>query len=234
MFSPQIVDSDAFLDMGQGSQLLYFHLAMRADDDGFVGNPKKILRMVGGNDDDLKVLLVKRFILAFENGVVVIKHWRIHNLIRQDRYHETKYLDEKASLRVKENGSYTERQPNGNQLAPEVRLGKVRLGKESNTPAQSAEGERGEGTTSKKRPTYPDDFDAFWVLYPKRAGKAAAFAQWKKLSAEDRAATLKDIPERLAEDDKWQRGFVKDPERYLKHRQWEDEIIKRKVDLYVV
>src|SRR4051812_42051179 len=108
MFSPQIVDSDAFLDMPQTSQLLYFHLAMRADDDGFVGNPKKILRMIGGNDDDLKVLFTKRFILGFESGVIVIKHWLIHNLIRADRYHETQYLEEKSILTVKENGAYTE------------------------------------------------------------------------------------------------------------------------------
>jgi hypothetical protein len=96
MFSPQIVDSDAFMDMPQSSQLLYFHLAMRADDDGFVGNPKKILRMIGGNEDALKVLIAKRFILTFQSGVVVIKHWRIHNLIRADRYHETQYLEEKS------------------------------------------------------------------------------------------------------------------------------------------
>jgi hypothetical protein len=147
MFSPKIVDSDAFLDMPQSSQLLYFHLAMRADDDGFIGNPKKILRMMNGGDDDLKVLIAKRFILSFESGVVVIKHWLIHNLIRNDRYHETQYLDEKAMLDTKENGAYTElatnRQPNDNRLAPEVRLGKVRLGKENTvasapTPAQEA------------------------------------------------------------------------------------------------
>ena len=138
MFSPQIVDSDAFLDMPQSSQLLYFHFGMRADDDGFVGNPKKIMRMIGGADDDLKILVAKRFLLLFETGVVVIKHWRIHNQIRADRYHETQYLDEKGKLILKENGSYTElRQPNGNQLETEVRLGKVSIGKkeeETTTP----------------------------------------------------------------------------------------------------
>lgn len=134
MFSPQIVDSDAFLDMSVSAQALYFHLGMRADDDGFVGNPKKILRMLGSNDDDFKILLAKRFLLSFESGVVVIKHWRIHNLIRSDRYNETKYLEEKKSLMIKDNGSYTELAtsviPHGNQLEPQVRLGKVRLGKD--------------------------------------------------------------------------------------------------------
>lgn len=127
MFSLQIVDTDAFLDMPASSQLLYFHLSMRADDDGFVGNHKKVLRMIGGNEDDLKVLLTKRFILSFESGVVVIKHWKIHNYIQSDRYHETKYLEEKNSLITKENGSYTECIQDGYKVDTEARLGKVRL-----------------------------------------------------------------------------------------------------------
>lgn len=144
MFSLQIVDSDAFLDMPQSTQLLYFHLAMRGDDDGFVDNPKKIMRMSGSNDDDLKVLMTKRFILSFQSGVIVIKHWRIHNYIQNDRYHETKYVDEKNGLLIKENGSYTECIQPVSRMDTEVRLGKVRLeqGKVSEdaslTPAQEA------------------------------------------------------------------------------------------------
>jgi len=131
MFSQQIVDSDAFLDMPQTSQLLYFHLSMRADDDGFVGNPKKIIRMIGGGEDDLKILIGKRFLLTFETGVVVIKHWRIHNLIRADRYHETAYLKEKKGLVIKDNGAYTESGvQNGNQVATEASQGKLRVGKD--------------------------------------------------------------------------------------------------------
>ena len=108
MFSSKIVDSDAFLDMPASAQNLYFHLSMRADDDGFVGNPKKISKICGANDDDLKVLVAKRFVLSFENGVVVIKHWLIHNLIRADLYHETQYKKEKSILGLNENGAYTE------------------------------------------------------------------------------------------------------------------------------
>lgn len=130
MFSPQIVDSDAFLEMPPSTQSLYFHLGMRADDDGFVGNPRKILRMIGGNEDDLKVLLAKRFILTFESGVIVIKHWRINNLIRKDWYKETVYLEEKKHIKVKENGSYTEL-VNENATIRQHRLGKVSLGKVS-------------------------------------------------------------------------------------------------------
>lgn len=131
MFSLQIVDTDAFLDMPQSSQLLYFHLAMRADDDGFVSNPKKIARTTGANDDDFKVLLTKRFLLSFDSGVVVIKHWRIHNYIQKDRYSETKYTEELSHLSLKENGSYTECTQNVSSLDTQVRLGKVRIGKTS-------------------------------------------------------------------------------------------------------
>ncbi len=108
MFSMQIIDSDAFMDMSQTAQLLYFHLAMRADDDGFIGNPRKIMRSVGSNDDDLRVLLGKRFLLTFDSGIVVIKHWRIHNLIRADRHTDTTYQLEKKQLGLNEYGAYTE------------------------------------------------------------------------------------------------------------------------------
>ena len=133
MFSLQIVDSDAFLDMPQSTQLLYFHLSMRADDEGFVGNPKKIMRMIGTSEDDMKVLLAKRFILSFQSGVVVIKHWLIHNTIRMDRFNPTAYEKEKKLIITKENKAYTElatnRQPNDNQLATQVKLSKVKLSK---------------------------------------------------------------------------------------------------------
>lgn len=108
MFSLDIVDSDAFVSMPSSSQSLYFHLSMRADDDGFVKNPKRIQRDVGSSDDDMKVLIAKRFILPFDSGVVVIKHWRINNNIRSDRYKPTTFLEEKSTLAIKENGAYTE------------------------------------------------------------------------------------------------------------------------------
>ena len=107
MFNIKIVDSDAFLDMPLSTQCLYFHLNMRADDDGFVGNPKRIQRLIGASDDDLKLLIVKKFILTFENGVIVIKHWRIHNTLQQDRYQQTVYTDELKQLAIKDNKSYS-------------------------------------------------------------------------------------------------------------------------------
>lgn len=108
MFAKTIVTSDAFLDMPLSARCLYFTLGMFADDDGFVNNPKSIMRQVGASTDDLNLLLAKRFILAFDSGVIVIKHWRIHNYIRNDRYKETKYLDEKSTLMLDEKGAYKE------------------------------------------------------------------------------------------------------------------------------
>ena len=139
MFSLQIVDTDAFLEMPQSSQLLYFHLSMRADDEGFVSSPKKIMKVLGSGEDDIKVLLAKRFIISFESGVVVIKHWKIHNYIQNDRFKATAYINEKKALITKENGAYTECIQNVSTLDTQVRIGKVRLCKVSlvDTPADA-------------------------------------------------------------------------------------------------
>lgn len=184
MFSKAIIESDAFLDMPLSAQGLYFHLGMQADDYGFV-SPKRVMRMIGANDDDLKVLVAKRYVLTFDSGVVVIKHWHLNNTVRKDRSTETTYLLEMDELIKNEFGAYTEKsrasdkiqimantiqndkqilpennfnnggvsvltttpltniqqstdtkstlQPNGNQMATEIRLDKIRLDKTSNT-----------------------------------------------------------------------------------------------------
>ena len=135
MFAKTIIDSDAFIDMPLSTQALYFHLSMRADDDGFINNPKKIQRMISASDDDLKMLIVKKYILPFDSGVVVIKHWKIHNYIRSDRYKPTVYTDEKALITSKENGVYTKTNtvgiPNGYQTDTQVSIDKVSISKDS-------------------------------------------------------------------------------------------------------
>lgn len=135
MFAKTIIDSDAFLDMPLSTQALYFHLSMRADDDGFINNPKKIQRLVGASEDDLKLLIAKNFIIPFESGIVVIKHWKIHNYIQKDRYKETVYKEEKALLSVKENSSYTlsatECIQDGYGLETQDRIGKDSIDKVS-------------------------------------------------------------------------------------------------------
>lgn len=132
MFAKTIIDSDAFLDMPMSTQALYFHLSMRADDDGFLNNPKKVQRMVGATDDDLKLLIAKNFIITFESGVIVIKHWKIHNYIQKDRYKPTVYQEEKDLLSLKDNGSYTLCVQDGYNMETQVRLGKVSIGKVNN------------------------------------------------------------------------------------------------------
>ena len=107
MFAKSIVLSDAFLDMPLGARCLYMTMGMMADDDGFVNNAKTIIRITGASEDDLRVLISKKFILPFEDGVIVIKHWRINNYLRNDRYQETKYIEDKANLLIDKNGAYT-------------------------------------------------------------------------------------------------------------------------------
>jgi hypothetical protein len=146
MFAKSIVDSDMFLEMPQTSQNLYFHLSMRADDDGFINNPKAVMRTIGSKEDDMRLLIAKNYIIPFESGVVVIKHWRIHNYIRKDTYNETRCKTEKSALEIDENNAYvvlpstkriravdepsTKRIRAVDEPLTQVRLGKDRLGKD--------------------------------------------------------------------------------------------------------
>ena len=106
MFSLQVVDTDFFLDMPTSAQALYFHLGMHGDDDGFVSAPRKIARASGCNDDDMRLLAAKGYIIPFDSGVVVITDWRINNTLQNDRYKETVYLGEKSMLHSEKNGRY--------------------------------------------------------------------------------------------------------------------------------
>lgn len=131
MFAKTIIDSDAFLDMPMSARLLYYDLSMRADDDGFVNSPKKIMRMVGATEDDLRILVVRKFIIPFDNGIVVIKHWYIHNYIRKDTYNETPYKEQKELLEFDENKSYRLRDLSESQLPVDEPLTQVSIGKDS-------------------------------------------------------------------------------------------------------
>ena len=189
MFAKTIIDSDAFLDMPLSTQSLYFHLSMRADDDGFINNPKKIQRMVGCGDDDLKLLMAKRFILVFDSGVIVIKHWKIHNYIRNDRYKPTLYQEEKAELAEKNSKAYTFKTeviesenhlgiPDDNrmgyQMDTQVRLGKDRLVKDKKKNSVELSS------------TMPELFEKVWKTYPKKTNKKKAREQFlKKFKTEE-------------------------------------------------
>ena len=141
MFAKTIIDSDAFLEMPISARLLYYDLSMRADDDGFNNSPIKVMRSIGATRDDLNILIARKFIIPFDNGVVVIKHWRIHNYIRKDTYNETPYKEQKAMLEFDENNAY--RKIDGDEMplldAPSTSRGRAvdepwtqdRLGKDS-------------------------------------------------------------------------------------------------------
>jgi hypothetical protein len=196
MFAKQIIDSDAFLDMPLSSQCLYFHLAMRADDDGFLNGHKKIQRFLGAADDDFNILLAKNFIIPFENGVCVIKHWRVHNYIQKDRYKETAYIEDKAKLSIKNNNAYT--------MDTQVRLGKVRLGK---------------GTVM-----CAEVFAEFWCAYPKKVGKAQAEKTWQKEMPN--IDLVLNALQWQKESKQWLKNagqFIPNPATYLNQHRWLDE-----------
>jgi len=229
MFTQKIIDSDAFLDMPLSAQSLYFHLNMRADDDGFLNNPRKIQRMVGASDDDLKLLLAKRFILGFESGVIVIKHWRMHNLLRKDRYSPTQYQEELQSLELKDNGAYTEKndalattwQPDGNQMATQYRLGKDSLVKDNNTLAQKSP------QKDRKSDLIEERFEVFWKAYPKKKGKGEALKAFKKIApSEELLQTMLKAIESVKQTEQWKRDngqFIPYPATWLNQGRWDDE-----------
>lgn len=138
MFSKEVTTSDLFVDMPSSSQLLYFHLGMEADDEGFIGNAKMLSRAYGSNNDDLKLLEAKGFIIAFPSGVTVVKDWNLNNKIRKDRQKPTIYTEEKTLLILDSKGSYllgnqvsTIPQPNDNQMSAQDSIGKDRLVEDS-------------------------------------------------------------------------------------------------------
>ena len=123
MFSQKVTETDKFLDMGLTAQSLYFHLGMNADDDGFVGNPKSIKRMIGASEDDLKALVEKDYLIVFEDGVVVIKDWLVSNYVKKDRYTPTIYTEDMKLIGLDKNKRYqfvSDLEPERNQVGTEM------------------------------------------------------------------------------------------------------------------
>ena len=177
MFCLDIVNSDAFLDMPLSAQALYFHLGMRADDDGFIGNPKSIQRLAGASQDDLMLLITKRFLIAFDNGVVVIKHWRMNNYIQKDRKKDTTYTELLNSLEVKENGSYTEKKKMDtfciqavSEMDSQNSIDKISIDKDSIEIDNSCS----------SVDEASEFFEKIWKEYPNKKGKTQVKASHKK------------------------------------------------------
>lgn len=204
MFAKTIVLSDAFLDMPLSARCLYFTLSMLADDDGFVNAPKSIMRQCGASNDDMKILLSKKFVLLFESGVLVIKHWRINNYLQKDRIQPTKYQEEFGRLEVGKNGAYSlnndnEYVENSNNVYIEDvytdknSIDEIRLDKDSiNTISCSPEAndctknpdevESQNSKNPKKKESeaqFVKDFEIIYGIYPKKRGRTKAFAAYK-------------------------------------------------------
>lgn len=192
MFSKTIIDSDAFLDMPFSAQALYVHLSMNADDDGFINSPKMIQRQIGASADDLATLIEKRFLLAFDSGVVVVKHWWINNTIRTDRRHDTVYGEELSQLIVKDNNAYTLKdgknanemttkcQPNDNQMSTKEQQKHAEpVGK---TEEQKAADARRLAERKAHEQAVEDNFEALWRIYPRKKGKGQVNKKAKQIA----------------------------------------------------
>lgn len=234
MISDQITDSDAFLEMPATTRELYFQLIMKADDDGFVKNPRTIVRNVRASYDDMNILLAKKFIITFDSGVIVIKHWRIHNLIRYDRYKPTVYQEEMALLDFKENKAYTLKeipfnlfspevseneswQPNGNQMATQDKLSKVKLSKVNKDIGQIPLDELVDSETA---------FLSFWSMYPKKVGKDKCLRWFKahKISKNFLNKITLSINEQ-AKSNQWKDiQYIPHPYTWLNRGGWDDEL----------
>lgn len=251
MFSRKITDSDNFIDMPLSAQALYFHLAMAADDDGIIDCPKKIQRMICATDEDMKKLISNQFIIEFESGLCVIRHWKIHNKVRADRYKPTFHQEEKSCLIISENDSYeianlqvnSNTQPNDNQVTtecqPMVCIGKDRLGKDRIvTPYIPLEGEEHTNDKTEKvkqstkakqvDPELAERFERFYSAYPKKEAKANAVKAFNKLKPDEGLLqTMLTAIEARKSTQEWKKDngqFIPLPASWLNNRRWEDEI----------
>ncbi|WP_420062909.1 DNA replication protein [Leuconostoc lactis] len=232
MFSKKVTDTDTFLDMPLSTQALYFHLNMHADDDGFIDNTKTIQRMIGSSDDDRKLLVAKQFLLPFENGVVVIKDWRVHNYIRKDTYNQTMYPNELEQLNINDSGQYerqdllpyTERPRDVDETLTQVRLGKDRLGKDSKDILSGSD----EPDSTRIQKSERDQmFETIWKLYPKKSGKANAKKDFDKAirSGIDPELIKSKLEEYLKQIKAKQtpQQFIKQGSTWFHQAGWEDE-----------
>lgn len=203
MFSLLVIDTDTFLDMPLSAQALYFHLCMRADDDGFIGNPKRIMRLINASEDDLKILLAKGFVIKFDEvGVLVVKHWRIHNTIQSDRYTRTIYSDELNRLCINDNKSYALMDGGNNLETKRKQIVSTDIGidkgleedQEEDSDLEQEElrrvdkGEINKCSESSLTPSQKGQitkqaktlFDHLWSLYPKKRGKSSVSDKQKR------------------------------------------------------
>lgn len=232
MFSNLVIGSDAFLEMPDSSQNLYFHLSMQADDDGFVDNWKSIMRMTGKKEDDLKILITKSFVIPFESGLLVIRHWKLNNYIQKDRYKETIHKEEKEQLTTDKNNVYN-LDTKCILSIDKNRLDKISIDKSNIYGENIAE----KTSKSKKDKTeimeqWETQFNEFYSLYPKKVKKQDVKKWFKKNKPSNElfSSMLHSLEQFRASKD-WQKDggqFIPYPTTWLNQKRWEDEGVNTK------
>jgi len=210
MFAKTIVLSDAFLDMPLGARCLYMTMGMLADDDGFVNAPKSIMRQCGATEDDLKVLLAKKFVLPFESGVIVIKHWRINNYLQKDRIQPTKYQEEFALLELEGNGAYTKQ-------SEACIHDSVYIDKNS----------KDKNSIDKNTDSSEQDFERFWSAYPKKKNKGQARSSFSRALKKTSVETMISAVEKQKQSKDWKKDngqFIPYPSTWLNAEAWENDM----------
>jgi len=238
MFTKKITDSDAFIELSSSTQALYFHLNQGADDDGFNNQVQNAMFKAHASVDDLKVLLMKNFIIRFESGVIVIKHWRMHNTLRKDRYTPTSFQEELSALDIKENGSYTLMDDGCQVVAkrlPQDSKGKVSKDKDSkgknsiNNEHVSDEPQFPEIPKKVLIEQYSNEFDKLWENYPNKKGKEEArkkYISYRKdgTTYEEVALGLKKYIE-YCKAEKIEIKYIKHGSTWFNQKCWNDEYV---------
>lgn len=231
MFTKKITDSDAFTELPPTTQSLYFHLCMGADDDGFSNQIRKAMFNAHADRNDFELLVTKKFVIPFDNGVIVIKHWRMHNLIKNDRYKETSYVEEKSTLVLKDNGVYTvgtQVEPNWNQVGTQVEP-QVSIGKVSKGEVSSVEDSLGKTIEQSEiaHDSLKERFEYLWELYPNKKGKKQAFAAFQR--AVKKGTTVDEIRNgikayvRYIEESNIDPKYVKQGSTFFGQEAWNDD-----------
>ena len=221
MFDKTITNSDKFLEMPVSTQNLYFHLSMNADDDGFVDNWKSIIKISGAKEDDLKLLIAKSYVIPFESGVIVIKHWRINNFLRKDRHIDTHYIEEMRQLEVANNNEYILKDwsTNGQPSIDKNRIEK------NNIYINTCSNEQASNFTNNEL------FDLFWEAYPKKKNKGSAEKWFKSHKpTKELVDTMLEKIEQQKNTRDWQKNdgqFIPYPSTWLNAKAWEDETIDK-------
>lgn len=228
MFNKTITNNDNFLEMPCSSQSLYFHLSMNADDDGFVDNWKSIMRMTGNKDDDMKILIAKQYVIPFESGVIVIKHWRLNNYLQKDRYTQTIYKQEIQQLTMDNNNGYI--------LDTSCIHSIDKLSIEENSLDKISEDKnRLEIVNSRSDIEYEKEFEQLWELYPNKKSKKKALGYY--INARKKGTTYEEIESGLynyldyIKNEKTDVQYIKHGSTWFNQECWNDEYLIRQKTL---